>query len=146
MDIDISRERRRAEFRSLSIVTARLQETVAAVTARPSDESIAGWKIVRVPLSEWDVEIILAESTEPNIVYELPSPEARSGVLTVKRGELVVTYEGLSPSIILNAETPPLILPGGIGRTTFVSKNPCTVFCCLFGGPGENGIGSGVAC
>lgn len=133
------REQRRVELRSLTIATSRLYESVSAAVARPADSSIGGWKVVRVPLAEFGVTLVLAESTAANIPITIPADQAQHGVLTVRQGRIRIAYEGLDPAIEIGPENSPLILPEAIERTTIVSEHPATVFCVLLGRSSGNG-------
>lgn len=146
------RVRRRESFRSLSQSTKLLHESVRDALAShanalaesvraaldvPPDGSIPGWRIVRIPVSQFNVELTICESTAVNVPFTLQPHQTDNVVLTVKRGRLGVKYDGSDDVIDISPDSPPLILPAGIGRTTFVSEHPCTVFCVLFGGSGR---------
>lgn len=141
MTIDaLERQARREAFATLVSATTTLRESVEAAVTRPADDLIDGWRIVRVPLAEFGVEIRLAESLREHVTYTMPSQNAQTVVLTVKRGRLRITYEGLDNAIEVEPNSPPVILPSGIGRTTFVSEHPCTVFCVILGGASRGSL------
>lgn len=132
MESTVERAARRHRLDLLSSTANQLFESVSkAVNAAP-DTSVAGWRILRVPVPMvGDFEIRVAESTRAHVPITIDAGNAAETQVIVTQGALSVSYDGLEQLLVSAGER--ILLPEGITRTTFAAEHPTTVFCVLLG-------------
>lgn len=123
---------RRESYDALAVTALEILESVRNVLTLADDLQIPGWRIKRIPIDEYNIELALCESTAPNIPFEVKGGEALDALIVVKRGKLHVTFSDALGGFDLEPGRV-AFLPGGVQRTTLAADHPTTLFAVIYG-------------
>ena len=110
--------------------------------AKHEAQQFPGWKMRKIWVEHYGLELRIVESTAANIPFTLHKHSATDAVVTVTNGAINVQFDGETCRSTYRSGSI-FYLPAGVTRTTFASEHPTTAFAVLFGGPGERGKSAG---
>ena len=123
---------RRESYDALADSALEILHAVRQVLTQPDDMEIPGWRVKRIPIDEYNLELALCESTAANVPFEVKGGEALDATIVVKRGKLHVTFSDALGGFDLEPGRV-AFLPGGVQRTTLAADHPTTLFAVIYG-------------